>query len=281
VSIGDYGIDNLKARVDNMCNEWIIFFGHSDWDAASQSKFVELVDYVQGKGIEITTVNTALDIFENTLEVTNDADATKSFVVGADGMVYSSQINNLNGIFAAPHTVNNDTPITSFEKHKTTSVSFTASSSSGITVSNGAGTLIAYRINDDDALNFQVFYPYNDSYTYRRKWSVANSAWLDWTTTVDKVYVDELTNKYRMLGMNIFASTAGIGVFDYGITIYDFNSGGSTGFPATAGTVITYKTPQDPNWCYQKYEGYQSNSCWKRYATGADTWSAWTKISAV
>lgn len=43
------------------------------------------------------------------------------------------------------------------------------------------------------------------------------------------------------------------------------------------GTLITYKTGEQPGWSYQEFKAYQTNSKWIRIATSGTTWTSWQR----
>jgi len=289
VHFHDYSLADLKTRVDNMTDtSWLILYGHSGdttFTEVEQQKFIDLVTYIQSKNIDVMTCGDALKIYENALEIENDG-VGESFKIGADGVPYSRKIDEQNHIFTQSMyydetltliKIDNTTPITFFAPKKVTSTSFGGGHVSGITIgtnTNMAGTFLTYRLNDDDVLNYQVFNPYINVGSAIRYWTVGG--WGPWRQTVLK---NEIVTIVRQETMNAFSATDGHTAYAQGITLFDINSSGSTGFPATAGSIQSVISNQGYNWSYQIFDQYQSPNRFKRWATSDTTWSEFVKIA--
>ena len=287
VHMKDYTLANMQARVDALATSGagvLIFYSHSspDWTSDDTDKFSSLIDYVKSKSIEIVTLDAALDALENRFEVIDNTylSTAQKFIVGADGKVYGPQIEALNHVYLAPTGITDTTPITSFDTRKVTTTSFTTTSGSGISLgTSGAGTLVTYRINDDDLLNYQMFVPYPSTQGMAvRYWtSTAGGSWGPWRQYVQTGSGPAATYKSTV---NAFAATAVYADFTDGNTIWDIDSSGATGFPATAGTVNMYRSPQGSTWSYQIFEGLGTGRRWKRWMTDGTTWAAWVQTTS-
>lgn len=282
VSVQDYDLANLKSRVDNIGNGWIVFYAHSGigtFPPETQQKLIDLVNYIKGKGIAIKTGTKALNYFENTFEIENEGTG-ESFKVGADGKLYSPEMNALNHVYLAPTGITNDTPITAFKPRSVTTVSFTGGSGSGIPIGNGAGTLITYRVNDDDVLNLQVFKPYIGGKSYERRW-LAGNVWGAWDAYVNQIYVDS-HDQFIFESMNIFTAASPLTAFAAEkVTFFTVNNANAVGFPNDTGGTCKVVRTQDTPWSYQEYRIINTWDKYIRYPLTESTWSAWKKLAAV
>lgn len=219
-------LTQLKAEVDKMNNTYLIFYSHTYGDtfnAEMQQKFADIIDYIQSKGIEITTVSKAMQYFSNNYQVVSESGANTVFAIDDLGNIYNQQMNELCYIkintYAA--TITNTTPISSFASGKITIGSFAINNASDITYGNGIGTLITYRINDEDTMNFQHFYPKDNTGIAMRYWT--SSGWGAWIFTA---YWDKKTLLFDQI--NGGQTWALANVYNYTAGDLDFRLGGRT-----------------------------------------------------
>ena len=85
-------------------------------------------------------------------------------------------VGNLNTIKTSSYK--ESSPITDFPRYRVTSVPLTANDSSGFP-ERGIGTLTTSRLDMNDIINFQMYFPYNKGTIYRRFWT--NDGWSRWS----------------------------------------------------------------------------------------------------
>lgn len=77
-------------------------------------------------------------------------------------------------------SVTSETPLTSFTKGKISATAFQVSDNKTGFPEIQAGTLVTYRISDNDYIGFQLWYPYNSGTFYKREWHAVNKVWNAW-----------------------------------------------------------------------------------------------------
>lgn len=81
----------------------------------------------------------------------------------------------------------NTTPITDFPKYKITKTTHLSAENTGFP--EPIGTLETVRLSDNDILNYQLFYPYNKTYFYKRNWT--SSGWGTWGKTSNNLTLSQ------------------------------------------------------------------------------------------
>lgn len=219
----------LKAEVDKMNNTYLIFYSHTygnTFNAEMQQKLSDLIDYVQSKNIEITTVSNAMQYFSNNYQIVSESGANTIFAIDDLGNIYNQQMSELCYIKINTYatTITNTTPISSFASGKITIGSFAINNASDIPYGSGVGTLITYRINDEDTINFQQFYPKDNSGIAIRYWT--SSGWGAWIFTA---YFDKKTLYFDQI--NGGQTWALANVYNYTSADLDFRLGGRVSPP--------------------------------------------------
>lgn len=175
-------LEQLKARIDNMKNTWVIIYSHSDaMSAANIQKFQDIIDYVKTKpGVEINTVSKVFDKYENKIEINNGQNSGNAFRVGANNHLYVDNVaSEYLGMYLG---ITNSTPLSFFPRYKISIASLTSVDASGIPYGTGIGTLITVRTHEEDAVHYQEFYPYTNDLVARRMWDKTNGVWKSWVT---------------------------------------------------------------------------------------------------
>jgi len=239
-------IEVLKAKVDAMVNTWHVIYTHPQlWTpevvVERTAKMNELIDYIQAKGILITTVDKALDIFENKLDI---GDSTQKYCrVGADGTI--GQMPLIPSAFSGDNSgITNATPVTAFEKYKTTMTAFTTLENFGLPFTTGistAGTLFTHRPQLNDSLSFQVFHFSDGLYIVKRTWNTSTVTWNAWkvisSVSIKKeIYIDPVpANSSRVYDISV------IGVRLAGALTVTFETELATGLLYTASVPLEGK----------------------------------------
>ncbi|MGM0807635.1 MAG: pyocin knob domain-containing protein, partial [Bacillota bacterium] len=167
---------NNNALVIAMMHNW-----HSDFTSVQEDRLKAMIDYADAQGVEIMTLEQAMQYFGNTLDIGTDAKGY--FRVGADGKVSGSELIDklvYKNIGVDPVGINNSTLGTSFDKGFVTVATFKTNSGSGFPVSN-AGTLETYYLVDQYTIQ-QRWYPYdNPSLVYYRQFRFQTNTWSTWS----------------------------------------------------------------------------------------------------
>ena len=301
-----YPINDIKSWIDKMNNQWYVFYCHSEsMTEADFTKLEQLIDYVKTKSsIEIMTCSKALDVFENRLDIGDIGEwrnnqglqttqKNQYFKIGADGTLESNPA--LVSIFGGRYSgITNATPITNFKQDKITTTSFNATEKSGIpfpveyedgkgmlvtTPADGVGTLVTYRLHEDDALSFQEFYDLNHTLSARRTWKTGTNTWGDWV----KFSSDDILEANilpRDKSSTTIKSTTPITHFPQDRVHYaTFLQGSGAGMPSdnSIGTLITHRLGEGDNLSYQTWKGYNSHQIYTRHWIGGavNNWSDW------
>ena len=297
-----YTIDLIKQNINNMNNQWYIFYCHSATMAPEVlEKLKQVIAHVKQNGIEIMTCSQALDVFENRVDVGDigewrDTAGLKTdtknqyFKIGADGTLES------NPAFSHVHggniAVTKDTPITDFLKNKVTTRSFNQADASGIPFptryaeangtlptlqANGIGTLVTYRLHDEETLSFQEFYDVDNTMSARRRWDSGTNKWKDWVTfSSDAILANDILPRERSL-TNIKSAT-NIDYFPKDRVHYATFLQGQSDIPfdQSIGTLATYRLGADDALSYQTWKGKISNNIYTRHwITDSASWSDW------
>lgn len=282
---GQNDLSFYKSKVDEAVanNSWVIFMTHcyqATHDAVQQQALSDLVDYIQSISVKIVTLDEGFNLLSNALDVGEMTDS-KHFIVDCEGTQYISDL-----VFKPiPKTgITNATLVTSFPKGYVSATSFVNSDNVTGFPDGVGGVLLTFRIGEIEASSYQLWYPYNSTKMYRRRWDDAATNWTSWDSYATKAYVDGLNTMTVNTTMNSFTNANVITDFSYGkVTVCAINNAASAGLPGggVGGLLTTYRFAGN-GWDRQEYRKYNSNEVWSRYTdatTGA--WTAWTKISVV
>lgn len=261
----------MKARVDKIKADgkgWLVFYSHSNifhQNETVKNRYFEMMDYVKNSGVETATVNDAMKVYGNTLDIGDMQYSEKYFKVGSDGnvetnnipVVYNKNIKNVNALKG-----------TEFESKKITVTSFDISNASDIPVDAGVGTLYTdrrFEIHDLGTRAFQRFEGYDGTVVSRQY--VINK-WTDWVSvgsvnTVLKPYKNDtpITDFPR-----------------YKITKTNHLAAENHGFPESIGTLETVRLSMNDVINHQFFYPYNKNIFYKRCWT-ANGWETWGKIN--
>jgi hypothetical protein len=293
----DCRADIDKAIADNAL---MVFMGHSsqygdpnNTQAQKDAYWATMttnIQYLITKGIPILNVNDAMDIFGNVLTIGDHKTSTNKFMLSKTGKVLeTSDLTNVFTRATALTGVTSTTPITSFERNKVTVKSFLVADNTGFPVGGngggGAGTLVTYRTGFPDNLNYQIWYPFNDTNRmYVRSWNVTNIAWNAWSE-----FNSLTTTQSLIAGFNSIAITnTGItndtppSTFPSGkISTTSFLLADATNLPySNAGILITYRVnTANDTLNFQLWYPYNSNRVYKRYGASSSAWQAWERLN--
>ena len=280
---GDKAIADFESSLSS--NSWFVIcihgaeFRDTTHGNSSLEGLTKFIDHVKSKGIDIVPTREALKIYGNAIDIGDFKN--NYFKISNNGVVDSNTITSQYVIDNNYSSITNDTPITYFEKKKVTVTSFTTAHNPNNFPSSPeghpAGVLETYRVNGNDDVNFQIFFPSGDPNTFfKRKWT--SGVWGKWFTFKD---VDSLPV--------IAPSNNGITVnspvtdFKYNqISINSFSSNDNSGFPILQnGTLITSRigsvsTLQFQIWIPVGNDGFMT----KRYWTGS-AWGSWRNMYSV
>lgn len=264
-------MDEMKARVDKIKADgkgWVVFYSHSNifhTNEKVKNRYFEMMDYVNNSGVETVTVDEAMKVYGNTLDIGDMKYSEKYFKVGSDGTI---ETNNIPVVYNENIAEVNNKPGTDFESRKITVTSYKLDNKSDIPLDSGVGTLYTdrrFEIHDLGTRAFQRFEGY-DGTVVTRQYIV--DKWTDWVTigsvnTVSKKYKNDtpITDYPR-----------------YKITKTTHLSSENTGFPEPIGTLETVRLSMNDVINHQFFYPYNKNIFYKRCWT-ANGWGSWDKIS--
>ncbi|ONG73549.1 hypothetical protein BKK43_04055 [Bacillus cereus] len=140
------------------------------------------------------------------------------------------------------------------------------------------GRLVTDRLIPETAWEYQEYHVLGSINVYKR-YAVNDNTWSAWTQLNTTLTTG--TMQYR--GTDTYLNVNLPSDFPTGcITVNTITTTNSTGMPENkAGRLFTDRLISDTTWTYQTYHPIASTAIYKRYATSASAWSAWTKVSAV
>ena len=246
---------------------------------SSLEGLTKFIDHVKSKGIDIVPTREALKIYGNAIDIGDFKN--NYFKISNNGVVDSNTITSQYVIDNNYSSITNDTPITYFEKKKVTVTSFTtAHNPNGFPSSpegHPAGILETYRVNGNDDVNFQIFYPTGDpNMFFKRKWT--SGVWGKWFTYKDVDSLPVITPANSGITVNSPVTDFKINQ----ISVNSFSSNDASGFPILQnGTLITSRlgsvsTLQFQIWIPVGADGFMT----KRYWSGSG-WGAWRDMYSI
>src|SRR5690625_5218260 len=175
-------LEQCKAEVDNalLTGEWVIFEDHAGYGFyGSQDNLDllrELIQYVKTKGVRIVNIREGVQMKANIIDVGEVSDSNY-FRLARDGSAKSPSMS-----YQTTHDENlsNQSPVSYFER-KVTETPVPSSRADGFP-ENRAGTLVTHRQRMDNADDFayQLYYIYDRSTTYKRRWNKSAGEWGVW-----------------------------------------------------------------------------------------------------
>lgn len=159
----DYAVEN---------NAWCVFCLHSaatEFDETQQQYLAELIEYIQSIGVSIGNLTEGYEMFGNYIEC---GDSTDGFTVTNEGE------NNLPIQHFVKERVNNTTPLTSFPMNKISVCETGATNASGLPC-GAKGIIFTTRF---EHYGFQLWFPNDYNYVYKRIWNNTNKSWKEWQT---------------------------------------------------------------------------------------------------
>lgn len=256
-------LSDWKTQVDNCVdnNTLLIFIGHSN-KIVENSKVADigdLIDYVKSKGIEITTMDKALDVFENQV----DTDLMK---IGANGKV-GGQYGKIR--HAPTDTILGNTPFSDIEPVQTTVNVVTAGNSAGFPAVQG-GTLITFKPDNVPTRTLQI--------------AKSNASNTVWTRGFDSSGVasnwEKITDSVVTLTYDSVNATSPLTEFPSGISFVQVTQGNSTGMPTVQGYLLETKKPATSNgYNVQLAHIYNATATYKRTWTSSNEWTSWVQLN--
>ncbi len=273
-------------------NGWIYFYTHLEAEAngwyenraTAYPKLGRFLDYIQSQGVDVLTVDSALNIFSNVIDVgDNNFDAsanlrtnlydTEFFKVGADGSVLFKD-GFVRQRILLPNTHNNSALVTEYPD-SLISIQYAEIGAGSFPVT---GTLITNRLLYVDGLgntlHYQLLYRFGSPDIYFRSVN-GDDSWDSWT---------QLTNEFR--DVSIATNTIHN---DSLITKYPENqlsvywADDSKGFPeggwiwTDRRSVVTGYTALQ----HQLLFDYNSSNMWVRGVKTTGAWDTWFKLNTV
>lgn len=175
-------VDTAKAN-----NYILIFKLHSRYTNFNPVELKSLIQYIKGKGIEIITLRTMIDRYQNILDIgdynyTNNA--ANYTVVSTDGQIKTDQ--RINEDFRHNQDItgiDNATPITDFKNGVTISV-FTYPNMAGKGFPETYGSVLEtyrFKTGTSDEFSYQILRQYlANGPAYKRTWNQTDSMWNPW-----------------------------------------------------------------------------------------------------
>ena len=264
-------MDAMKARVDKIKADgkgWLVFYSHSNifhTNETVKNRYFEMMEYVKNSGVETTTVNNAMKVYGNTLDIGDMKYSDKYFKVGSDGNL---ETNNIPVVYNKNVKDVNTKKGTDFESRKLTVTSFDLSNPSNVPFDSGVGVLFTdrrFEIHDLGTRAFQRFEGY-DGTTVTRQYIV--DKWTEWVTTGS---VNTVLKPYKN-------DTPITDYPRYKITKTTHMAAENHGFPESIGTLETVRLSMNDVINHQFFYPYNKNIFYKRYWT-ANGWGVWEKIN--
>ena len=264
-------MDTMKARVDKIKADgkgWLVFYSHSNifhTNETIKNRFFEMMEYVKNSGIETVTVDDAMKVYGNTLDIGDMKYSDKYFKVGSDGNI---ETNNIPVVYNKNITSVNNKAGTDFEFGKITITSYQLEFNSDIPFDSGIGTLYTDRRFERSEYGTRAFQRFEgwDGTVVTRQYS--SGKWTDWVSigsinTVLKPY----KNDTPITDFPI-----------YKITKTTHLAAENHGFPESIGTLETNRLRGNDVLSYQFFYPYNKNIFYKRCWT-ASGWGTWEKIN--
>ena len=246
---------------------------------SSLEGLTKFIDHVKSKGIDIVPTREALKIYGNAIDIGDFKN--NYFKISNNGVVDSNTITSQYVIDNNYSSITNDTPITYFEKKKVTVTSFTtAHNPNGFPSSpegHPAGILETYRINGNDDVNFQLFYPTGDPHMFfKRKWT--SGVWGKWFQYSSDEYAKVISPSKTGITVN---SVVGDFKFDQ-ISILSFSSGDASGFPINQnGTLIVNRIGSISATHFQLWFPTGNDGLFCKRTWSGSAWGSWRNCYSV
>ena len=264
-------MDTMKARVDKIKADgkgWLVFYSHSNifhTNETIKNRFFEMMEYVKNSGIETVTVDDAMKVYGNTLDIGDMKYSEKYFKVGSDGNI---ETNNIPVVYNKNITSVNNKAGTDFEFGKITITSYQLEFNSDIPFDSGIGTLYTDRRFERSEYGTRAFQRFEgwDGTVVTRQYS--SGKWTDWVSigsinTVLKPY----KNDTPITDFPIYKTTKTTHL-----------AAENHGFPESIGTLETNRLRGSDVLSYQFFYPYNKNIFYKRCWT-ASGWGTWEKIN--
>ena len=275
-------LEYYKYRVDQCLEEngWLVFMlhpGEAAHNATQQNYLEQVIQYVKGKNIEITTVDKAFDVFGNVLEI-GDYNANHE-VTSGKAMNKFGESKNMESLQMIGNTnITNSTPITDFDSG---AISVTSFGFTGGGFPTGAGTLWTHRVPLDREQSYQIWFEFGSNGIHRRRWR--NNSWTTWEKIITQsdlnaMRTTEITNPNVYNGLSLPTAFP----LNKITTTIVSGSGNMNGLPSNAAGILTTYRVGSSEFDRQEFRRYNSPELWSRHrVVGSDAWESWTKISAV
>lgn len=264
-------MDKMKARVDKIKADgkgWLVFYSHSNifhTNEAVKNRYFEMMEYVKDSGVETVTVDDAMKVYGNTLDIGDMKYSEKYFKVGSDGNI---ETNNIPVVYNKNISGVNNKAGTDFEFGKITVTSYKLGSNSDIPFDSGIGTLYTdrrFENNEYGTRAFQRFEGWDGTVVTRQ---YISGKWTTWIGIGNLNLVKgTYTNDTSITDFPKFKVTK---------TAHLANE--NTGFPEPIGVLETNRLSGNDILSYQFFYPYNKNSFYKRYWT-SNGWSEWGKTS--
>ena len=261
----------MKARVDKIKADgkgWLVFYSHSNIFHSNETvknRFFEMMEYVKNSGVETVTVDDAMKVYGNTLDIGDMKYSEKYFKVGSDGNI---ETNNIPVVYNKNIAGVNNKAGTDFEFGKITVTSYQLGNNSDIPFDSGIGTLYTdrrFERNEYGARAFQRFEGWDGTIVTRQ---YISGKWTSWLGIGNLNLVKgTYTNDTSITEFPKFKVTK---------TVHLANE--NTGFPEPIGVLETNRLSGNDILSYQFFYPYNKNSFYKRCWTSSG-WGAWGKIN--
>lgn len=181
---GDY--EQIKSQIDRCIQEknWLIIMTHVKTHTQEKlDALFQVIDYVATLDVGVGTLDQGFELFGPRLDVGYD----RYIKVLGDGDIYSNVIGS---VFKNPfdgYEINENTPLSYFEKEKITYSSFRVEDGGTFPVKN-SGLLETYASAKNISLSYQIWKPYGTERVFKRYWSgtYVEGTWREWQEQVYK-----------------------------------------------------------------------------------------------
>lgn len=266
-SDGTHDIPNVKAKMDQakQNGELIIVGLHASFEGFDAEWLIEVMEYAKSIGLELPTLDEALNKFGNIIEVGSGHEEIK---VGFNGK------GNLKDYLASP-TISNvitiDTPLHDFGQGKTDTY-FYVGHQNAAGFPDDSGILETLRLGNN--WGYQKFRPNRKNEVFYRFWDYASGNWSGFVSLINKSnYIAD-----GLLSRQINIDTP-LTFFNRGKTVthYYTNEPGVEGFPSNSGILETFRS--DSDYGYQKfYPALKYDVFYRYWDYGAGKWSEFQSL---
>jgi peptidoglycan/xylan/chitin deacetylase (PgdA/CDA1 family) len=274
--------DYYKPLVDEAVtkNALLIFTLHPaspDFTTQQQDYLRQTIQYVKSLNIPILTMNQALDMVGNVIDVegySKDDSVEKYFRVAGDGSFDSSEFKVTTKIASANTYLGSTLPSGFPSGLISINIINSTGGYTGLPEAT-SGILTTDYTSSDITFVFQTYETKATGILYKRV-STGGGGWSSWVR-----YAKET---HRFVADNTYLGSTLPSGFPTGLIVSNVinSTGGYTGLPeSTSGILITDYSSNDSTFMFQTYKTKGTGITYTRASTGGGGWTAWAKVTTV